>query len=130
MFKVLVVDDSKLAKKRVIDLLEQASIKCEVISTANDGLEGLDAYFKYKPNLVITDIEMPNMDGKEFIGKLKKLDNALPIITITSLVNEKIRQNLLKNKNVYILYKPINNKILNILLNKLSNKIFKTKENS
>lgn len=83
MFKVLVVDDSKSARNRIIKTLEESTVSCEVIGTAEDGKEGLSKYIEFRPNLVITDIEMPNMDGKEFITKLKQLNNNLPKLLLS-----------------------------------------------
>lgn len=123
MFKILVVDDSNSAKKRVVNTIEKSDIKFEIVATANDGQEGLDKYIKYRPNLVITDIEMPNMNGQELVGKLKQLNKNLPIIAITSIVNEKIKQSLMKNNNTYVLHKPIDIKLLNVLLHKLQNEL-------
>ncbi len=123
MFKVLVVDDSKSARNRIIKTLEESTVSCEVIGTAEDGKEGLSKYIEFRPNLVITDIEMPNMDGREFITKLKQLNNNLPIIAITSIINESIKQSLMGNNLVYVLHKPIDNKLLQILLNKIATDI-------
>lgn len=123
MFKILVVDDSNSARKRVVNTIEKLDIKFELVDTACDGKEGLDCYIKHRPNLVFTDIEMPNMNGKEFIEKLKQLNKELPIIAITSIVNEKIKQSLMKHHHVYVLHKPIDIKLLNVLINKLQNEI-------
>lgn len=122
MFKVIVVDDSNLAKKRVINLLNNVSDECEVVATANDGFEALEAYLTHRPNLVITDIEMPNMNGIELITKLKALNADLFIIAVTSMVNEKIKQLLMKNSDVYVLHKPIDRELFREVLIKLKNK--------
>jgi len=127
MFNVLVVDDSKFAINKVVKALENLNIECNILATANDGIEGLDAYIKYRPNLVVTDIEMPNMDGKEFISNLKQLNQDLPIIAITTVINEKIKQSLMKNNLVYVLSKPLDAKVLHILLNKLSKDVLLNK---
>jgi two-component system response regulator YesN len=121
MFEILVVDDSKSARNRIIKTLENLNINCKVLASATDGVEGIEKYLEFRPNLIITDIEMPNMDGREFITKIKKLNNDIPIIAITSIVNEKVKQSLMSNYHVYVLHKPIDTKLLEILLNKLQN---------
>ena len=123
MLNILVVDDSNSAKKRVIQTLEDSDTECCIAATANDGKEGLEKYIELRPTLVITDIEMPNMDGREFIGKLKKLNDDLRIIAITSIVNEKIKKSLTSYNHVYVLHKPMDKKLLNILLNKLDTEL-------
>ncbi|MDD2698888.1 MAG: response regulator [Arcobacteraceae bacterium] len=120
MFKILVVDDSKSARNRVVKTLEDSEVACEIVGTAEDGKDGIAKYIELRPNLIITDIEMPNMDGREFITKLKQLNNNLPIIAITSIVNEKIKQSLMANNLVYVLHKPLDAKLLHILLSKIA----------
>ena len=72
MLNILVVDDSKSARNRVVKTLDNLKLDCNIIATAEDGVDALKKYLQFKPNLVITDIEMPNMDGAELILNLKK----------------------------------------------------------
>jgi len=54
------------------------------VSYCEDGALGLKSYYDNKPDLIITDIEMPNMDGLEMISKIRKDDADIPIIVTTS----------------------------------------------
>lgn len=86
--KVLIVDDSVMIRKylsRIIDETEDF----ELISTAPDGKIGLQKLLLYRPDLVILDIEMPNVNGLEFLKYVAKEipQDARPhIIVFSSLV--------------------------------------------
>lgn len=87
---ILVVDDSMVVRNKMRKLLEGAGYD---ITTANDGLEALSALPTKEFSLVITDLEMPNLDG---FGLIMKLDadpetKGLPIMAITGHEEMKIR---------------------------------------
>ena len=81
---VLVVDDSKLAQKMVCKLLTNIGIS--KIDLANNGKEGAEAIGKNLYDLVITDFNMPEMDGGELVAYIRNKSNqqAVPIMMITS----------------------------------------------
>lgn len=84
--KVLVVDDSAFMRKSISIMLEEdPGIK--VISTARDGLEGLELTKKLRPDLVTLDIEMPKMDGLTTLENIMK-DCPTPVIMVSSLTTE------------------------------------------
>ncbi len=55
-----------------------------VLVTARDGVEGIEAHQAYQPDIIITDILMPNMDGLTMIQEIRKFDNDIPIIVLTA----------------------------------------------
>lgn len=66
--KVLVVDDNK-ATARIIQ--QVITSKDHGVMTAGDGLEGYNAYLDFRPDLVITDIEMPGKNGFELVKAIR-----------------------------------------------------------
>lgn len=92
--KILVVDDEKTLRDAISDKLKTEGF--EVIE-ATDGETGLDAAKNYKPDLVLLDIVMPNMDGFAMTEKLREYENGegiapakqIPIIYLTNLSQEK-----------------------------------------
>jgi DNA-binding NarL/FixJ family response regulator len=79
--KILIIDDDKIFSKVLRDsLCTKDSEDCVVINTY-DGAEGLIVARKEKPDLIISDLMMPKMDGIEFIKKLK-LENELSDIPV------------------------------------------------
>lgn len=71
MYKVLIADDEKLIRITLKKLIDWASFDCEVVATARDGLEAFELFLKFQPQIVISDLKMPGMDGIELIKKIK-----------------------------------------------------------
>ncbi len=82
MKTILIVDDSATIIMSVKSSLELAGFK---VQTANDGQMALDKLKAgLKPDLMITDINMPRMDGIELIGQARKLLRFTPILALTT----------------------------------------------
>ena len=80
MARVLVIDDDEEIRVLVAAMLERAGHKPEL---ASDGKEGLRKFGERKPHLVLTDINMPGLDGHDVISALKVLHADVPIIAIS-----------------------------------------------
>ncbi len=80
--KVLVVDDSRMSRSILRDILEKAGYS--VIGEAANGLDGVNAYKEYKPDLVTLDITMPKMDGLEALNQILSFDADARAIMITA----------------------------------------------
>jgi len=78
---VLLVDDSKFMRTRVKKHLLEAG--CE-ITEAKDGQDGLDSVRNGRPDLVVSDVNMPIMEGPEFVKHLFELDPTIPVIMLTA----------------------------------------------
>ncbi|HWP43095.1 MAG TPA: response regulator [Blastocatellia bacterium] len=81
--KILVVDDSDDTREMMAKLLELESF---TVVTAEDGCAGLDAAASERPDLIITDINMPNLNGIEMIKLLRRQPEfgGVPILAITA----------------------------------------------
>lgn len=75
MYRVLIVDDEFPARSMVKLVLDWESNGFEIIGEAKDGKEALEKCRMLRPDLVITDIQMPVMDGIEFIRHAQMLEN-------------------------------------------------------
>ncbi len=84
--KILVVDDSAVARRVVIKTLEMSGSAVSEIVQAADGSQGLAAVARERPDLVITDLNMPVMDGIEMLMKLREAPetNELPVIVVST----------------------------------------------
>lgn len=81
--RILVVDDSKTIRNFMSQGLAQQGFE---VMTAADGREGLAAAIQKKPDLIVTDLEMPHMTGRELTRELKKQDlfKNTPVIMLTA----------------------------------------------
>jgi two-component system chemotaxis response regulator CheY len=95
MKKVLVVDDSSVVRMSLDMLLKENGYD---VTTANDGTEGVTAAKNDNFDLIITDINMPNMNGFDLIKNVREMDNCkfLPILVLTT---ESDSEMLKKGKN-------------------------------
>ena len=79
--KVLLVED----EKKLSSLLKNAiGDSFYSFSVANNGVEGLKIFEKISPDIVITDIMMPNMTGLEMAKEIKNIDKSVPIIILSA----------------------------------------------
>ena len=90
MIKVLVVDDSAFMRKAISEILE-SDPKIKVIDTARNGahmFEKIEYIGKENIDVITLDINMPVMDGKEALEKLKQDGFEIPVVIISSLTTE------------------------------------------
>jgi two-component system, chemotaxis family, chemotaxis protein CheY len=90
-FTILVVDDSASMRKIAISALSQGAYR---ILEASHGRDGLDIVSKEAIDLILTDVNMPVMDGLEFIQTLRKLPEyaQIPVIIITTQQGERFEK--------------------------------------
>ena len=81
--KVLVVEDSYMFRNVLVNGLN-ADPSIEVVATAGDPFEARDMIIKYEPDVMTLDVEMPKMDGIEFLRKLMP-QHPLPVVMVSSL---------------------------------------------
>jgi CheY-like chemotaxis protein len=78
--RVLVVDDDPGARRLAAITLEEGGF---TVATAADGAEALAAIAGTRPDVVLLDLEMPVMDGREFLARLRETDPDLPVVIVT-----------------------------------------------
>jgi len=80
-YSLLYIEDEIYIRTMVVEYLQQ---HFETIYQASNGKEALRVYEDKKPNMIITDIEMPQMNGLEFASQIRKTDDQTPIIILTA----------------------------------------------
>ena len=79
--KILLIDDEQ-------DFLEVMTSRIESwgydVTTASNGKDGLDLLVKDKPDIIILDYMMPDMDGVKALGQIRKIDKKIPVIMFTA----------------------------------------------
>jgi two-component system chemotaxis response regulator CheY len=86
----LIVDDSSVMRKIVERSLRQAGIELSEVMEAGSGTEALTAIQSKKPDLILSDINMPVMNGLEFVKKLQEIAGMsdVPVVMITTEASE------------------------------------------
>ena len=84
MIRVLMVDDEPLVRRGIVAGVDWAALGCEVVGEAQSGEEGLALARKLKPELIITDIRMPKMDGITMMNLLREEGCAAHCIVLTA----------------------------------------------
>ena len=84
--KVLVVDDSALMRSLLTEIINGAP-DLEVVGSAPDPIVAREMIKSLKPDVLTLDVEMPKMDGLEFLGRLMKL-RPMPVIMISSMTEQ------------------------------------------
>ena len=83
---ILVVDDSAAIRKILQRVLRQTGMAIRTIYEAGDGQQAIDVLKNQKIDLVLTDINMPKMDGLQFLGEVKQSAQwrHIPVVMITT----------------------------------------------
>lgn len=93
MATVLVVDDSAVDRKLAGGCLKDCGFDVEF---ANDGAEALEVIARQQPDMVLTDLVMPEMDGLELVGQIRQQYRTLPVILMTAHGSEETAVTALK----------------------------------
>ena len=107
--KLLYIEDDPITRENGIEYLENYF---ENIYEAADGLEAFRLYNKHKPDIIITDIEMPKQNGLEFVRKIRETDDTTQVIVTTAFSDKEYLFKAIELKLVKYLIKPINQKEL------------------
>ncbi len=98
MANILIVDDSSTMRKIISRSLRQAGLPIDEVFEAGDGIEGLNVLASGKTvHLILSDINMPNMDGLEFVKSVRSNGNSVPIVMITTEGGEEIIKEAIGN---------------------------------
>jgi two-component system chemotaxis response regulator CheY len=103
--RVLIVDDSSVMRKIVERSLRQAGLDSIVVLEAGSGVEGLEVLSHQAVHLILSDINMPSMDGLEFLRQLRtqNLASGVPVVMITTESSEEhVKQAIVSGAQGYI----------------------------
>ncbi len=103
MAKILIIDDSRFARLKMSANLKDAGF--EVIE-AVEGAEGFEITQKEKPDIVICDLLMPVMDGFGYLRKIKEEGLDVPVLILTSDIQEKTRARAMELGAADLVNKP------------------------
>jgi two-component system chemotaxis response regulator CheY len=103
--RTLIVDDSSVMRKIVERALRQAGLDPLVVHEAGSGIEGIDLLKAQSVDLILSDINMPSMDGLEFLRQIRaqNLAPGVPVVMITTESSEEhVKQAIMAGAQGYI----------------------------
>ena len=105
--KALVIDDGAMNRSFIKTFLTTKGFE---VDTGEDGLIGLDKAKQGSFDLIFTDIEMPNMNGLEFLKNVKRIDayKTVPIVVLSTVDKPEVIERAKKMGAVYYMVKPFN----------------------
>lgn len=113
MVKILVVDDAAFMRMRCKKLLTQSGY--EVVEAAT-GVQAIEAYKDDKPDAVLLDITMPDMDGLTALKEMRKLDPNAKVAMVTAMGQQSVVMEALKYGAQDFVVKPFDpDRVLNTL---------------
>jgi len=111
---ILYVEDEQTVQKELTEVLSNF---CENLYPADDGVQGLTQYLNYNPDIIISDIKMPFMNGIEMAKKIKEHNNKTHIIFTTAFNDAIYFQEAIELQVDGYILKPLD---LKLLANKLN----------
>ena len=112
--RVLIVDDDELQRQLLAETLAGEGYHT---STAEDGLAALEAIKPFHPDVILTDLNMPRMDGIELITELRRRESSIPVIVLTAFGNVEKAVGIVHDlKAFWFLEKPVKLSVLVPLL--------------
>lgn len=128
MYRILLVDDEKLELEAVAQYVRWADMGIAVADTAKNGREALQKMSLCKPDIILTDVRMPVMDGLEFARKAKQLDKHVKIVFLSGHDEFQYIKAALAVEAVGYLLKPIDHEELAAVMQRVIRKCEEDKQ--
>ena len=106
MYKVLIVDDEPIIREGLKVTVRWADFNCEVVGTAENGLDGLERVRELHPDILISDISMNNMDGLTMVAAIRSEYPDMEVCLLTGYRNFEYAQQAIKLGVTRFLLKP------------------------
>lgn len=134
MYKVVIIDDEPIIVRGLQKAVKWESYDCSVVGTAGNGVEGLEVIRKEKPDILISDISMPGLDGLSMIAALKSEFPDMEVAILTGYRDFDYAQEAIRLGVCRFLLKPSKmeelDEALQVMLGNLKNnqQVIKAKE--
>ena len=121
---ILVVDDHPINRRLLADQLGSLGYQCK---TANDGVDALNVLSKNHIDIVLSDVNMPNMDGYRLTQRIRQLGLTLPVVGVTANALAEEKQRCLESGMDSCLSKPVTLDVLKQTLSIYAERVRKTR---
>ncbi len=120
--KVLIVDDSSFARRTLEKFLKK-NFPNIVITLACNGRAGCIAFAREKPDIIFTDLLMPEMVGQEMIKQIREIDEQVPIFVLTADIQQVTKFELIQYGITAFINKPLTSENGELIKQKIGGRI-------
>ena len=106
MYSYIVVDDEAIIRKGLIKKIEKLGMPLKCIGQATNGTEGMKLIYEANPDIVITDMKMPEMDGVDFLDSIERSYPDKKITVLSSYDDFKYMNTAIENRVIGYVLKP------------------------
>ena len=128
MYKVMLVDDEKLILQGVLNIVDWDKLGLKITHMAQNGKEALEKYDEEPVDIIITDINMPVINGLELIKRIKEKNKKVKFIVLSGYDDFSYAKTAMKYGIENYILKPINEEELEEALIDINKKIAANKE--
>ncbi len=107
MYKMLIVDDNNMQIKSLLTFIDWNAFGITDIKTASNGKKGVEVFESFMPDIVITDVVMPVMDGIAMTKEIQKIKNDVKIIYMSCYEDTEYLKSAMNNKVTSYILKPL-----------------------
>ena len=118
MVKVLIVEDEENFAQTLEFGLSDFGFE---VKLASNGAEGLNVIETDRPDIIVTDISMPVMDGQEFLRRLRRIDPEMPVVVMTGLFS-RLDEVIEADNYMEFIRKPFTDEDIIPILNRMTKK--------
>ena len=130
MLKILIVDDEALVRAGIRVLLDWEKYGFEIIGEASDGEEAWQAILSLRPDILLTDIRMPKMDGIELLQKIKRHNLSVFSVILSCFDDfDLVREAMKLGARDYIRKLSVTPEAILNILNEIRPQVLTSKEN-
>ncbi|MFC7681433.1 response regulator [Paenibacillus sp. GCM10028914] len=126
MYRLMIIDDEYMIHLSLRKLVETSGLEIEVTAEAEDGQEALELLESSSPDIIVTDIRMPEMDGLSFIHAAQQRKQGLRFIILSGYSHFEYAQQAIQYGVSHFLLKPVDPELflqsLSLVYNELNNK--------
>ena len=112
MYKVLLVDDERIILEGISSTIDWSAYGTELIGTARNGLEAYEFIITHQPDIVISDIRMPGMDGLQLVEKVRDNDRHVQFIMLSGFSEFDYARKAMRYGVKHYLLKPCNEQLI------------------
>ena len=116
--RLLVVDDEVYTRKGIAGLIDWKKYGIQYVLEAEDGMQAYEIAMWFQPNIILTDIKMPKMNGIEFAKKIRQLCPEVHVIFVSSYMEIEYLKSAIQLSAVDYIQKPVNINVLEAAINK------------